>query len=237
MHNLNCETGAAHLMGFQTDGMFAEYAAIAWQNAILLPESLPTESSAPIFCAGITAFHAVDECGMKPGDWFVAVGCGGLGQLAIAYARAMGFKTIGLDISDKTLAQSGADYAFNTMTNKDYVAEVKKVTDGGADAAAVFSAALPAYESAKQVLHVMGSLMVIGLPSKPLTFDALDLMKSLYVIKSTSTGPPHKMPRAVEFTAKHNILPKVEKYKLDEINTMIDKMKSGQSTGRMAVVF
>ena len=59
----------------------------------------------------------------------------------------------------------------------------------------------------------------------------------MYVIKSTSTGPPHKMPAAVEFTAKHKILAKVEQYKLEDINTMIDKIKNGQSTGRMAVVF
>ena len=167
----------------------------------------------------------------------MSVGCGGLGQLAISYARAMGFKTIGLDISDKVLEAAGADHSFNTMTNKNYVEEIKALTGGGADAAAVFSAALPAYESAKKVLHVEGILMVIGLPSKPLTFDALDLMKSLYVIKSTSTGPPHKMPKAVSFTAEHKILPKVEQYKLEDINTMIDKMKNGESTGRMAVVF
>jgi len=79
--------------------------------------------------------------------------------------------------------------------------------------------------------------MVIGLPSKPIQFDSLELMKKLYRIKSESTGPPQKMGKAIDFIAKHNIVPHVNFYKLDQINEMIDIMKSGNVTGRMAVVF
>jgi propanol-preferring alcohol dehydrogenase len=54
VHNLNCEWNTAALHGFHTDGFFAEYAAVDYRNAIILPENLETETSAPYFCAGIT---------------------------------------------------------------------------------------------------------------------------------------------------------------------------------------
>jgi len=240
VHNLNCETGGALLQGFGTDGMFAEYAAVDSRNAIILPSNLDMKTSAPIFCAGVTAYHAVDECELKPGDWFAAVGCGGLGQLAIQYAKAMGFKVIGLDINDEILKNAkavGADHTFNTVTNKNYIEELKAITGGGADATSVFSASHRAYDSAKQILKVMGVLMVIGLPSSDLQFNPIELMRRAYRIKSTSTGPPQQMPPAVEFTAKHNIVPKCSFYKLDQINEMIETMHEGKSVGRLAVVF
>lgn len=188
----------------------------------------------------IIAFHAVDNCELKPGDWLAVVGCGGLGQLAIQYGKAMGFKVVGIDINNdvlKTAKEAGADLVYNSLANKEYIAELRAATNGGADAAAVFSASQAAYNSATKILQIEGVLMVIGLPSKPLQFDSLDLMKKLYRIKSESTGPPQKMPKAMDFIAKHNIVPHVELYKLDQINEMIDKMKSGKVTSRMAVVF
>ncbi|KIW86634.1 uncharacterized protein Z519_12759 [Cladophialophora bantiana CBS 173.52] len=239
VHNLNCTLGTAKLQGFQSDGFFAEYAAVDYRNAIILPENLPMETSAPYFCAGITAFHGVDSCGLKRGQWIVIVGCGGLGQMGIRFAKAMGLNVVGLDINDGVLTaakENGADVTVNSK-DAEFEKKIRDATGGGADAAVVFSAAQAAYDSATKVLRLGGILMVIGLPSKPLQFSALELMRKLYQIRSESTGPPQQMPRAVEFISKHNIKPKVELYKLDQINEMMDLMKSGKSKSRMAVVF
>ncbi|KIV84201.1 hypothetical protein PV11_06169 [Exophiala sideris] len=239
VHNLNCKLGTAAIQGFQCDGMFAEYAAVDYRNAIILPDNLSMETSAPYFCAGITAFHGVDSCDLKPGQWMAIVGCGGLGQMGIRFAKAMGLKVVGIDINDEVLAEAkenGADVTINSR-QPDFDEHVKNLTRDGADAAVVFSAAQAAYDSATKILKIGGILMVIGLPAKPLQFSALDLMRKLYQIRSESTGPPQQMPRAVEFISKHEIKPKVELYKLDQIHEMMDLMKSGKSKTRMAVVF
>ena len=239
VHNLNCERGTPAIQGFGTDGMFAEYTTIDYHNAIILPDNLPMETSAPYFCAGITAFHGVDDCGLKPGDTMAIVGCGGLGQMGIRLAKAMGFRVVGVDINDEVLQvakNEGADIVFNSR-NADFVSEFKTATNGGADAAVVFSAAQAAYDSATKILQMGGVLMVIGLPPKPLQFNALELMRRLYVIKSQGTGPPQQMTRAVEFISKHEVKPKVETYKIDQIHEMIDLMTTGKSKTRMAVVF
>lgn len=104
----------------------------------------------------------MDQCDLKPGDWFAVVGCGGLGQLAAQYAKAMGAKVIGVDINDATLEvfkKQGGDLIFNSRSNPDYAAELKKATGGGAHAVAVFSDANAAYAGAPSVLRIGGLLM------------------------------------------------------------------------------
>jgi propanol-preferring alcohol dehydrogenase len=193
-------------------------------------------------CANIrhVAYHAVNECELQPGQWLAVIGCGGLGLLAIQYAKAMGLKVVGIDINDTILAgakAAGADLTYNSMTNATYAEELKMATDGGAHAAAVFAGSKPAYDGAPNVLRMNGLIMAIGLMSKPLEINSIAFMRGLFRIKSTATGPPHKMPKAVEFTAKHNITSQVGFYKLEQINEMIESMKSGKSTGRMVVLF
>ncbi|KAJ9646663.1 hypothetical protein H2204_000355 [Knufia peltigerae] len=239
VHNLNCELGTAKLHGTHTDGFFAEYAAVDYRNAIILPTNLETETAAPYFCAGITAFHAVDGCKLQPGQWMAVVGCGGLGQMGIRIAKAMGFNVIGVDINDDVLAEAkenGADTVVNS-TSTNYESQVKKASNGGCHAAVVFSAAYPAFGSAIKILRIAGILMIIGLPAKALEFHAFDLMRKVYQIRSESTGPPQKMPRALEFISKNNIKPRVEVHKLDDIHEMMEKMRTGKSKSRMVVVF
>lgn len=89
VHNLRCETGKSKLQGFMVDGFFAEYAVVDWQNAVLLPKELDISKAAPLFCAGITSFHSVDSCELKEGQWMAIIGCGGLGQYTIQYAKAV----------------------------------------------------------------------------------------------------------------------------------------------------
>jgi len=227
-------------MGMSVDGFFGEYTVVDWQNLVHLPNDIQLNKYSPIFCAGITAFHAVDQCELKPGDWLAIVGCGGLGQLAAQYGKAMGAKIIGIDINDATLEvfkKQGGDLIFNSRSNADYVAEIKKATGGGAHAVAVFSDAVAAYNGAPSVLRVGGLLMCIGLPKDPITINVVDLCCQTYRIKGESTSIPSRMQKAVDFTIKHNILPEVEFRKLDEIEVMIEEMKAMKATKRMVVAF
>jgi D-arabinose 1-dehydrogenase-like Zn-dependent alcohol dehydrogenase len=182
----------------------------------------------------------VESCELKPGQWLGIVGCGGLGQLATQYAKAMGYKVIGVDISDDTLEVTktqGADYVFNSRTNKTYVEDIKKLTGGrGADTVAVFSAADAAYRTAPKLVRLGGIIMVVGLPEKGVTFDALDIARGTFKVRGDSTGVPERMPHAIDFTAKHRIIPEMEIYhSLDDVPDMIEKMQSGKAIKKMVV--
>ena len=102
-HNLLCEKGTGRLHGFTTDGHFAEYSLSDYRNAMVLPDGMDMVSAAPLFCAGITgmkdqtsafleltcttAYHAINECELKEGQWLVVAGCDGLGHLGKKWAH------------------------------------------------------------------------------------------------------------------------------------------------------
>lgn len=245
VHNNHCLVKKSRVHGFDEPGLFAEYAAVDATSCIILPKELPVETSSPMFCGGITAFHCVDSCELQPGQWLVVIGCGGLGQLAVQYAHAMGFKVLGIDINDailETAKSQGADAVLNSRTNPNYVAEAKKLMDRGlnkgADAVAVFSAADAAYRSAPPLVKLGGIIMVVGLPANGVTFDALDIARGTYRIKGDSTGIPSRIKKAIDFTAKYNIRPEVEIYKsLEDVNGMVERMKKGEVTKRQLVQF
>lgn len=240
IHNLHCMTGKQLLQGFTTDGFFAEYAVVDMMNCIRLPDSIDVKKAAPIFCAGITAFHAVDSSELKEGDWLAVVGAGGLGQLATQIAKAMGVKVVAIDINDQTLdvcKHQGADAVFNSKSNPAYAAELKQLTSGGAKAACVFSNAQAAYAGTPAILRLGGVMMVIGLPHDPVPISTMDLALGRYKIKSESTSIPQRMKKAVDFLAKYNIRPEVEIRKLENLDDMVKKMKAGTATKRMLVQF
>jgi alcohol dehydrogenase, propanol-preferring len=81
VHNVYCVTGNQKMQGFAKDGYFQEYAVVDARSAMILPDSLDPYTSAPLFCAGLTAFHAVEDSELKPGQWAAIIGCGGLGHL------------------------------------------------------------------------------------------------------------------------------------------------------------
>ncbi|KAL2784601.1 chaperonin 10-like protein [Aspergillus keveii] len=241
VHNLFCKDGTGRLHGFTTDGHFAEFSVADYRNAMVLPDDIDMVATAPLFCAGITAYHAVKQCSLKTGQWLAVIGCGGLGHLAIQYAKALGLKVIGIDISDAQLESArelGADATYNSSSGADYVGKLTALTGGGAHAAAVSSASNAAYGSAPNVLRINGLLMVVGIPKANLSINALDILLGKYRIQGVSSGTPQRMREPIEFSHKHGIKSHLTTFdSLDDIQTIIDLAESGKIAGRLGIVF
>ncbi|KJR83706.1 alcohol dehydrogenase, propanol-preferring [Sporothrix schenckii 1099-18] len=242
VHNLRCEQGTTKLQGWTSDGFFAEYVAVSWQNCAKIPPQLDMARAAPLFCAGVTAFHAVTGCALAPGEWLAVVGCGGLGQYATQFAKAMGYKVVGVDIQDDVLAAVtalGADAVINTRTttaaNVDEA--IHALTAKGVHAAAVFSAATAAYETAITLLRPGGLLMVVGITDTPLPVTAMDLCTGRYRLKAKNTGTARRMPPVLAFAAHHRIQPAVDFRTLEDLPSMVEAMHQGQATRRQVVLF
>lgn len=242
IHNLFCETGKQKLQGFTTDGFFSEYAVVDYHNAAKLNEKLwNMDSGCAIFCAGITAYHSIDSCELQPGDWFGVVGCGGLGQIATQYAKAMGLRVIGVDIQDGNLEETrkqGADAVFNSKDNPNYVEEIQKLTGGGCSAVAVYTNSHRAYQAVPSIIKLGGTLMVIGIPKEQLSVSYMDIVMGRFKIKSDNTSIPQRMGKAVEFTEKHGIMPVVDvRGGLEALPEMVKEMQEGRNRTRTGVVF
>ncbi|KAF2739505.1 GroES-like protein [Polyplosphaeria fusca] len=241
VHNSWCKTGKTKMQGFTLDGYFQEYVCVDARATMVLPEGMDVKLAAPLFCAGVTAFHGISDCELKPGQWMAIIGCGGLGHLGVQYAKAMGYKVIGLDITDQALEEAkkcGADHVFNSMIDKDWQKKVLEVTNGGVDAAVNFTASKKSYDDAPAIIKPgLGLLMVVGIPRQALELNALDIALGRYRVKGSNNGTCYNMKPAIEFSAKHNIMPHLTTYKLEEVPKMIELMNSHKAQGRMGVIF
>ena len=93
-----------HNTGYSIDGGYAEYCLAHGDYIIKIPEGLGFAEAAPLFCAGVTTYKALKVSDAKPGQWVAIVGVGGLGHLAVQYAKAMGFNVIAVDTGKEKMA-------------------------------------------------------------------------------------------------------------------------------------
>ena len=139
--------GEAEFGGYTKNGGFAEYMIGDPNYVAHIPPSLRAKDAAPIICAGITTYKGIKETEARPGEWIVISGAGGLGHLAIQYAKVMGLQVCAVDIDDGKLAHAkrlGADAVVNAKEG-DPAAAVKKATDGGAHGVLITAPSLSAF--------------------------------------------------------------------------------------------
>jgi alcohol dehydrogenase, propanol-preferring len=153
-------------MGYSIDGGFGEYATAYARYVVKVPEGVDPFDAAPLTCAGVTTYKALKVAGTRPSDLVAIFGVGGLGHLAIQYARIAGGRVVAVDLVDEKLELSrglGAEFTINA-TKEDPVAAIQKL--GGADQAIVLAVAPKAFEQAFQSLRRGGTLVFVALPAE-----------------------------------------------------------------------
>lgn len=112
--------------------------------------------------------------------------------MGIQYAKAMGYKVIAVDITDAAIEEAkscGADYTFNSMTDKDYKKKIVEISGGGVHAAVNFTSSKKSYDDCPALVKPgHGLIMVVGIPQQPIEFNALDVALGRYKIKGASNG-------------------------------------------------
>ncbi|KAF7330167.1 PKS-ER domain-containing protein [Mycena venus] len=161
----------AKLSGFTVDGTFQQYVVSYVNHVTLIPEGFDSNAAASILCAGVTVYRAIKYSQTSPGDWIVLPGAGGgLGHLAIQYAKVAGLQVIAVDTGadkKKLCLELGADKWIDFQESKDIVEEIKAITGGlGAHSALVTAASSSGYKQAIEYLRGGGTLMAVGLPGK-----------------------------------------------------------------------
>src|SRR6476619_1663334 len=188
--------------GYSVNGGFAEYALADPNYVGHLPDGLDFEPAAPILCAGVTVSKGLTETDAKPGDTVVISGIGGLGHVAVQYAKAMGLGVIAVDISDEKLSlarKMGADAVVNAMTT-DAVAEVYKLC-GGARGVLVTAVSPKAFSQALGMLGKGGTMALVGWPPGSFELDIVNTVLMRKTVRGSIVGTRLDLAECRQFAA------------------------------------
>lgn len=240
-----CETGwetlceHQHNTGYSCDGGFAEYAIASAAFAARLPAGVDFAAISPILCAGVTTYKGLKETEARPGQWVTIAGVGGLGHVAIQYAKAMGLHVAALDVTEDKLAlarASGADLAVNALSET-AAAEVVKVTGGGAHGVLVTAVSRPAFAQALSLVRRGGTVALVGLPPGNFPTPIFDVVLKRITVRGSIVGTRRDLDEAIGFATEGKVHAEITRAPLADINAIFDRMKAGKIDGRMVLDF
>jgi len=194
---------------------------------------------APILCAGVTTYKGIKETEVRPGEWIAISGVGGLGQLGIQYAKAMGMHVAALDVTEEKLAlarASGADVTVNAK-EPDAAAQIVKQTGGGAHGALVTAVSPAAFAQAIHVVRRKGTITLVGLPPGEFATPIFEVVLGRITIRGSIVGGRQDLAEAIAFAAEGKVRSHIHKMKLEDINKVFANMKAGKIDGRMVMTF
>ena len=203
-----------------------------------LPDGVDPVEVAPVLCAGVTVYKGLKMTEARPGQWVVISGIGGLGHLAVQYARAMGLRVAAVDVADDKLElarKHGAELTVNAM-NADPI-EVIQREIGGAHAVLVTAVHPRAFGHAIGEACRGGTIVFNGLPPGDFPAPIFDIVLKALTIRGSIVGTRQDMVEAMDFYARGLIHPTVHTRTLDEVNEVLDEMKQGKIDGRVVIEY
>ncbi|ESK84817.1 mannitol-1-phosphate dehydrogenase [Moniliophthora roreri MCA 2997] len=234
----NCSS--AKLSGYTVDGTFQEYVVSFTNHVTPIPDGLRSDEAASILCAGVTVYRAIKYSETEAGDWIVLPGAGGgLGHLAVQYARVRGLRVIAVDTGNEKrdlCLRLGAEKFIDFKESKNIVEEIMAITGSGAHSAVVTSASSSGYTQAIDYLRPGGTLMAVGLPGKA-TLDAsifFTVFKSIKILGSY-VGNRQDAREAIDIAARGGVKVHFVTKPLAELKDVYEGMKAGNIAGRVVL--
>jgi propanol-preferring alcohol dehydrogenase len=231
--------GEAQFGGYTKNGGFAEYILADPNYVAHIPAGLAARDAAPIICAGVTTYKGLKESNAKPGEWVAITGVGGLGHLAIQYAKAMGLHVCAVDVDDSKLVHAkllGADATVNARTH-DAIAEVKKATGGGAHGVLITAPSLEAFKQGVGMTRKRGTCVLTGLPPGEFPFPLFDVVLNCITVRGSLVGTRKDMAEALAFAAEGKVKADIELQPLSAINDVLDRLVRGEVASRVVLEF
>ncbi|BBI52886.1 zinc-dependent alcohol dehydrogenase [Vreelandella olivaria] len=222
--------------GYSVNGGFADYTLADAGYVGRLPDAVDFIEIAPVLCAGVTVYKGLKMTDTRPGQWVVISGIGGLGHMAVQYAKAMGLNVAAVDIDDGKLALAerlGATVTVNAMKT-DPAAYLKK-TIGGAHGALVTAVSPKAFDQAQNMLRRGGTLVLNGLPPGDFPLPIFSTVLNGITIRGSIVGTRSDLQEALDFAAEGKVKATVATDTLDNINDVFQRMIDGKIEGRIVL--
>jgi propanol-preferring alcohol dehydrogenase len=230
---------SAEATGYTKPGGYAEYMVAPAAFVGRLPDGTDPYAMAPILCAGVTTYRGLKRTNARPGQWVAVVGIGGLGHIAVQYARAMGLRVAAVDVADDKLALArslGAEVLVNGADTDAAAALQDRI--GGAHAAVVTAVASKAFEQAILMLRPGGTVTYIGLPggkSDEIRTSISAITNWELSVRGSNVGTRQDLNEAVAFAAGGLVKASIRTAPLEDINAILDDMRKGRIVGRVVL--
>lgn len=222
--------------GHSVNGSFAEYALADANYLGRIPGNVSSTQVGPILCAGVTTYKGLKETQARPGEWVVISGVGGLGHVAVQYAKAMGLHVAAIDIGAEKLqlARSlGAELIVDASQENASATIQKKI--GGAHGVLVTAVSVNAIKQAVGMLRRGGTCVLCGLPPGEFPISIFDLVLNRYTVRGSIVGTRKDLEEALAFAADGKVKATIETQPLDAINKVFDRLKQGKVNGRIVL--
>jgi propanol-preferring alcohol dehydrogenase len=238
-----CRTGwetlcpSQHNSGYGVNGSFAEYAIGSAAYVGRLPERPDFVALAPILCAGVTTYKGIKETDTRPGEWLAISGVGGLGHVAIQYAKAMGLHVIAVDVTEDKLALArslGADIGVNGRV-PGAVDDVLRHTGGGAHGVLVTAVSVSAFGQALRMVRRKGTVSLVGLPPGEFPAPIFDIVLKRITIRGSIVGTRQDLAEALAFASEGKVRAHIHRAPLEDVNAVFQGLKTGTVHGRMVL--
>ncbi|KAH0829687.1 hypothetical protein AYO21_10594 [Fonsecaea monophora] len=229
--------------GYRNPGTFQQYVCSDAAYVTPIPDGLDSALAAPLLCGGVTVYNALLKGNLKPGDWVALSGAGGgLGHLAIQYAKSMGFQVIGIDHGSKKefCLGIGANVFldFTQYNDAQLFEEVKRVTNGGCHAVLVLNGSTKSYDQGLDMLRYGGTLVCVGVPEKAMPLQRAQphfLITNQLSIRGTVVGNRRDAVECMKPAARGEVKTKISIEPLSKLSQVFDDMGSGRLQGRAVI--
>jgi uncharacterized zinc-type alcohol dehydrogenase-like protein len=205
------------------------YAGAVRANArfvIPIPEALTSENTAPLLCGGITVYNPLRTHGVNPSSRVGVVGIGGLGHLAIQFARVFGAEVTAFSTSPAKEEEARALGAHNFVNSRD----TKSLKDAASSQDFIISTvnADQDWSTFVQALRPTGTLCFVGVPPSPVAVHAFPLISGLRSISGNPTGSPYRLKEMLDVAARHGVKAQIESFPMAKANEAIEKVKKNK---------
>ena len=222
--------------GYSVNGGFADYTLADAGFVGRIPDNVDFLEIAPVLCAGVTVYKGLKRTDTRPGQWVVVSGIGGLGHMAVQYARAMGLNVAAVDIDDGKLALAerlGAAVTVNAM--KTDPADYLKREIGGAHGALVTAVSPKAFDQGQRMLRRGGTLVLNGLPPGDFPLPIFETVLNGITVRGSIVGTRQDLQEALDFAGEGKVKATVATDRLENINDVFQRMIDGKIEGRIVL--
>jgi propanol-preferring alcohol dehydrogenase len=214
--------------GEMVDGGYAELIAAPYDYISKIPDSLGFEETAPLFCPGVTSYHAVRRGKVKSGQRVGVIGIGGVGHLGLQWAKLAGAETIAIDNIEshlKLAEELGAAHAFLSSDVEDYISKKGKL-----DAVIIHAPSQNAVDQAVRIVKRDG-MVVMAVGGNTWIDPGHE-----YTVTGSIIGSRQEMNEVLNLASMRKIKVKWTPYKLSEANDVLIKLRLGKIVGRAILI-